>query len=37
MFSFLAAIATDLAREVAMAALGAVCAFAINYCSSFFS
>jgi hypothetical protein len=36
MFGFILGIASDLVREVATAALGAVCAFAINYATSFF-
>jgi|TARA_Y100000004_G_C8635969_1_gene294929 hypothetical protein len=36
MFSFIFGIASDLVREVAYAAMGAVCAFAINYVTSLF-
>jgi len=37
MFGFILGVATDLFREVAYAAMGAACAFAINYVTSFFS
>jgi hypothetical protein len=37
MFGFIFGIASELVREVSMAAIGAVCAFAINYATSFFS
>jgi|TARA_Y100000015_G_C2371884_1_gene80452 hypothetical protein len=37
MFGFVLGVATDLFREVAYAAMGAACAFAINYVTSFFS
>jgi hypothetical protein len=36
MFGFIFDVASDLIREVAYAAMGAVCAFAINYVTSFF-
>jgi len=36
MFGFILGIASDLIREVSMAAVGAVCAFAINYVTSLF-
>ncbi len=36
MFGFIFGVASDLIREVAYAAMGAACAFAINYVTSFF-